>query len=391
MTRSFEDFCSVLKIKAEPRLKPYYEKALGLYREKGNFAFDRDRLIRLNYKYNFFRKWFHEVLAAAIEVEKDEELKIFVYMLALYLDARDDLSLLEMPDRERLDTDYAPMFSFLYFLEEMIEDMESRGVPFDVISDTLNGFDSEINDYFRLYGRGGVRIYYAWFNLFTERRLLRVGRFQFEIKSFEHPMRVYEKDGDIKILADNADVHIKGMLFGSEGQNDEEGRYHADIEESDGCVTGYSANELGEITPEKITLKGYREVLRQGDTVIGVHIPSDGPLDPEYSDESYERAREIFKKCYPEYDFKAFTCFSWLLEKRLRLIMGRDTNITRFADKYTAYPIVASGRAIYSFLFDCPKPIPPSELPDKTSMHRCVKKYLTDGNVFYEKGGVILF
>ena len=394
MAKKLEQFCSDLKIKYDERILPYYEKGLALYKQKGVFALNRDRLIKFNYKYNFFRKWFTDVLAAAIEIEKDEDLTVYIYTLASLLEGLTDVEetlILPLPNRERLDTDYLPMFSFLYFLEDMVYDMERRGVPFDVISDTLNGFDSEINDYFRLYNRGGVRIYVAWFALFVKKEMLRVGRFQFQIKKFEHPMRVYENNGEIKILIDGADVHRKGMLFGSEEQKDEEGKYHAEIEENGDSVTGYPANEFGEAVPEKITLTGWNEVLRKGDWVIGVHIPSDGPLDPDYSNESYERAKEIFKKCYPEYNFKAFTCFSWLLEKRLKEIMGRETNITKFADKYTGYPIVGSGGAVYSFLFDQPKRIPVEDLPEKTSMHRKVKQYLLDGNVFYEKGGVILF
>jgi len=388
--KSFEQFCLDLNIKCEEKLRSHYEKGVALYLEKGNFAFDRDRIIKYNYKYNIFPNWLSDVLAAAIEVEKDEDLKVFVYMLAEFLESRDDLLLLEMPDRGRLDTDYAPMFSFLYFLEDMEEDMERRGIPFDVMCSTFQGFDTEIHDYFRLYGRGGVRIYYAWFSLFTNHELLRVGRFQFNIIKHTDPVRVYEKDGDVKILADNVDLHKKGMLFGSAGQDDEEGRYHADIEEGDGFVRGYAANELGEFVPEKITLTGYREVIRQGDDIIGVHIPSDGPLDKAYSDESYKKAWEVFTKGYPERNFKAFNCFSWLLEKRLRGIMGRDTNITRFADKYVTYPIKSNGKAIYSFLFNQPKPCAPELLPEESSMHRLVKKYLMEGNIFYEKGGFIL-
>ena len=99
---------------------------------------------------------------------------------------------------------------------------------------------------------------------------------------------------------------------------------------------------------------------------------------------------DIFKKCYSEYDFKAFMCSSWMMEKKLRDIMERDTNITRFADKYITYPLHSLGNGVYSFLFHVPKVCDPSELPENSSMQRAVKKYLEDGNIFYEKGGIIL-
>jgi hypothetical protein len=272
----------------------------------------------------------------------------------------------------------------------MISDMEARGVPFDVISDTLNGFDSEINDYHRMYSRPGVRIYNAWFVLFVRREMLRVGRFQFQIKKFEHRVRVFRRDGRVAVMIDGEHMHRLGGVCGSEGQEAEKGRYHAEILRTPTGVTGYLADELGDVREERITLEGWEECLRQGDDVIGVHIPSDGPLDTEKARLSYERAKSIFLSCYPEYDFKAFTCFSWLLEKRIKLILGRDTNITRFADRYTTYPIRSNGDAVYSFLFDQPKRIDPSLLPEKTSLHRAVKAFLVDGGIFYEKSGVIL-
>jgi hypothetical protein len=70
--------------------------------------------------------------------------------------------------------------------------------------------------------------------------------------------------------------------------------------------------------------------------------------------------------------------------------MGRDTNITRFADRYITYPIKNNGTAVYSFLFNQPKPCAPELLPEESSMHKLVKQYLMEGNFFYEKGGFIL-
>ena len=58
----------------------------------------------------------------------------------------------------------------------MVTDLERRGLPFSVISDTLQGFDAEINDYTGLYGRPGMRIYISWVFLFINGDLLRIRR-----------------------------------------------------------------------------------------------------------------------------------------------------------------------------------------------------------------------
>lgn len=390
MHTQFKDFCGRLNIACNDEVLPHYEAGLALYREYGLHALDKDRLIKLNDKYCIFRKWFDDVLLSIDEILKDEDLIVYIYTLIAIIRAKAPVTILESPNRGTIDTDYAPLFSLLFFLEDMIGDMERRGVPHEIISDTLNGFDTEMNDYYDIFGRSGMRTYVSWFMLFIKHELLRVGRFQFQIKKFTDKIRVYRKGDDVKILIDGDYVHKKGMLFGSANQDDEAGRFYAEITEDGDTVTGYAANEFGECVPEKITLCGYKEMLRAGDDVISVHIPSHCPLSVEVSEKSYEMAKEIFSRCYSEYDFKAFMCSSWMMEKRLRQIMGKDTNVTLFADKYHAYPLLSQGAGIYSFLYHLSGQVEAKDLPENSSMQRAVKQYLLDGNVFYEKGGIII-
>jgi len=391
MINQTKAFCKRLNIKYTDELVPFYQKGVELYAQKGLFAVSKNRLIEFNDEYNIFRRWFDDVLKACDEVRKDEDLLIYIYTLVCIISEKAPLSVLEAPDRCRMDTDFAPLFALLYFLEDMIDNMKRRGCSHQVISDTLYGFDSEMNDYFRLYGRSGMRIYVWWFLLFVHGELLRVGRFQFQILKFEDKVRVYAKDGDVKVLIDGQYMHRLGMVFGSEAQQDEAGKFFADIHQCGDEVTGYACDESGNCVMPKITLKGYTEVLRWGDDVISVHIPSDGPLEYEYSQKSYDEAKRLFKSAYPEYDFKAFHCSSWLLEKKLKDIMGKDTNITRFADCYTIYPQLSEGEDVYTFLFSQKGKVPPSSLPENSSMHTKVKEYLMHGGVFYEKSGIILF
>ena len=70
--------------------------------------------------------------------------------------------------------------------------------------------------------------------------------------------------------------------------------------------------------------------------------------------------------------------------------MGRDTNVTRFCDKFTGFPLQSNGKAVNSFLFHVPGETEAKDLPEDTSMQRAVKKFILDGGVFYEKGGVFI-
>ena len=194
----------------------------------------------------------------------------------------------------------------------------------------------------------------------------------------------------MKILWDDAILHRGGMPFGTAGFTEEAGRFRAVLEESGDSVTGFTVNEWGECAAEPVTLRGYREVLRRGDNVLSVHIPALEPFTPEICDASFSDAVRIFRTYYPEFPFRAFHCHSWMLERRLVQIIGRESNITHFGRRFTVYPVVSSGHDVYSFLFHVPKAVPPEELPEKTSMQRKVKEYLCAGNYYYEKSGVIV-
>lgn len=396
MVKCGKELCEKLNIAYDERLEPYFERGMELYREYGLFAFDKERIIKLNEKYNFLRYRLDDILAGCDEVKKDELLVIFVYVLAAiyeagktptYWDVDHNVVLMGIPDRERFDTDIAPLYSSFFFLEKMIAEYERRGMPFDIISDTLQAMEKEMDDYYTMMGRVGMRRYVGWYGNWTSLRLISIGRFQFRIWKHTAPNRVYKKGDDYKILMDEVWMHKKGMFFGSSGQTDEEGKYYAEIKEEGGAVIGYAANELGEVDPELCRLEGYEEVLRKGDDVLDVHIPADLPLTPEICQASYERAKEVLSKCYPECNFKGIVCHSWMLEKRLESITGKPSNVTKFMDAYYGYPLKSSGGGVYSFVYKIPAPLPADQLPENTSMQKAIKKFLSEGNYFYEKGG----
>ena len=385
-----KSLCARLNIKYTDAIVPFYEKGVSAFKEKKYAILDKERILRLNTEYGLLSENLHRVLKASELIARDTNLVVYIYMLASAIEERASLDILETPDRESADTDFAPLFSILYFIDDMIRKMKERGLPHKVISDTLQEFDAQINDYNYLFGRPGVRIYVGWLMQFLRGEIIRIGRFNFQMTTLADSIRGYKKGGDIKILIDGAYVHKNGMLFGSAGQEDEAERFYASVEEENGAVIGYCANALGECETEKIRLCGYEEFVRKGDRVLSVHIPSFKPLSEEISESSYREAVGIFERFYPEFKYKAFHCRSWMLEKRLRLILGKDTNITRFSERYAVYPTVSAGKDVYEYLYGLRDIKPASELAENNSMQRAVKKYLCEGNHIYEKGGIFI-
>lgn len=390
MNTSCIKYCERLGINPPDSFFGFYKKGEKLYKKCGKSAVDSEKIASLQKRFGMFGSWFDDVQNAAKLISEDEDLLLFVYIFGCILEERHELCSMKLPDRECAETDHLPLFSFLLFADEMAENLEKHLLPHDVICATMSCFGDEMNDYFDMFGRSGVRIYAEWFMHYLNGDIIRIGRLNFEMAKFSQHMRVYDCGGKLKVLADGEYMHKNGMVFGSSGQKDENGKYFAEISEENGAVSGYAANEYGECVPHKGTFCGAREVLRRGDTVLNVHIPSHDPLTEEACEEAYKKAREIFARCYPGFKFKAFCCFSWMLEKRLKLIMGGDTNITRFADKFTAFPTLSEEDGVLQFLFHTKKKPPFSALPENTSMQRAVKEYLCGGGHFYEKGGVFL-
>ena len=75
--------------------------------------------------------------------------------------------------------------------------------------------------------------------------------------------------------------------------------------------------------------------VKEGDNVLAVHIPNNGgPFTPEACNEAYALAEAFFAKYFPEYEYKCYTCFSWLLDVNLKKYLKPDSNIVKFMDSF---------------------------------------------------------
>ena len=121
----------------------------------------------------------------------------------------------------------------------MVRALEERGLLQQVIADTLNGFENNMQNFYLSKGRPGISVYYRWMIRWVRGTILRVGRLQFEMIQEGSKVRVYRKGDDVQILMDGEKMYVKGLVFGSVGQTDEEDSFVAEIEENGDTVTGY--------------------------------------------------------------------------------------------------------------------------------------------------------
>lgn len=113
---------------------------------------------------------------------------------------------------------------------------------------------------------------------------------------------------------------------------------------------------------------------------IGIHIPSDADFSPPAVEKSLQDARTFFGKYYPSLADAEYQCHSWLLGSQLKAMLGKDSNIVAFQNRFE---IIDEGEASTEFLqwlFHTTSN-DYSTLPETTSLQRNVKKHLLAGGV----------
>ncbi len=129
--------------------------------------------------------------------------------------------------------------------------------------------------------------------------------------------------------------------------------------------------------------------IAKGEPVLEVHIPAGEPLDIESCKASFEQAKEFFAKYYSNYDYKCFTCGSWLLDDTLINFMKETSNVIKFQRLFTLVSAKESDDVIkYSFRWDSRRENL-SELVPANSFTEKILEHAKHGGKFYYGFGYV--
>lgn len=124
----------------------------------------------------------------------------------------------------------------------------------------------------------------------------------------------------------------------------------------------------------------------EGDAVVSVHIPAKTDLTPTVIHDSYRRAAAFFKTYYPEWKPKAYCCFSWLLDPKLKACLQENAKILKFQSEYELFEIPSTGKEVFTFVFTEGE-VPYEALSEDTSLKRAIKKLYLSGDAIHAYGG----
>jgi hypothetical protein len=132
--------------------------------------------------------------------------------------------------------------------------------------------------------------------------------------------------------------------------------------------------------------KDYGEMC-VGDDVVEVHIPRGGKLDHSECDKSFKDAIQFFNG--QGYDFKAFSCNSWMLDEQFGEIAGEGSNLQSFEKRFKKIPNEEYNDAFKKFIFQNDFENPDDAIVTSSLQKKVIEK-IKEGKKFRQKYGYIL-
>lgn len=103
--------------------------------------------------------------------------------------------------------------------------------------------------------------------------------------------------------------------------------------------------------PYMVFTKKQKETLPTGTPVINCHIQQDADLRHEAVEASFQSAKSFFSNHFPEVQYKAFLCYSWLLYPPMIEHLFEKSNIKQFAANFSIIGACNDSEQAIEYLF----------------------------------------
>ena len=402
MNGSLEEIAKAVGCKRYPaRWQLIFEEAMARYAETGNPLADPAYYDRLQETYGCMGQYLELYKEAARQTAAEDALSRFLFLLSLALRDKEnrkghigELALLEVPEgKDPLAYNMVTGLAVCSQLDEGNETLTARGFPEAYRRSCLKtAVGCGVNSYMRLHGgEPGYRLL-GWAQHYLAGKMCMIGRLEVEFDCvFKGHGSVYERfDGQQIALAKDITLHRSGFALGSRHYEDSDGAWEPVLEENDVSVTGYPYLESGAVSRQPVTLlrKEWKRVLTEGDPVIGLHIPErpGQPLTPEAVDSTLAEVETVAAAI--GYDYRGFTCHSWIMDPQVGEITGQQSNLARFSGRFRKMTLKSPGENVFVFVFKRPNlDFSLESLPENTRLERGIKQHYLAGKAIYDVFG----
>lgn len=128
--------------------------------------------------------------------------------------------------------------------------------------------------------------------------------------------------------------------------------------------------------------------IKNGDTYISVHIPEGGGMTPEACQASFDMAMEFFPKHFPNHQFDAFICHTWMFDEQLKSVLSPNSNIVKFFDFFEVVHLEESDEIIRHIFGNGSTKENILGRPSTSTLTKWVVQNVKENGKFYEGYGI---
>jgi hypothetical protein len=272
---------------------------------------------------------------------------------------------------------------------------KSRHVPQQVARDTYSDTWIWAQDFHAERGEWGLEPWILpWLHHHLCGDLYRLGRLQFVQRPFRQKLRAFRHatTREVMVLSDGGTRYRSdGQLDGTGGEFDTENGWTAELRMDAEQAVGTPIHPRGYALREEVTLalNEWDCILSPNEPILEIHIPAGSRMDFDACGESFRQAMDFFPRYFPDRLFRGFCCTSWLLNTQFEEWLPGDSNIVRFQQEFSLFPIPSGGRSGFDRIFGR-KVQDLTDAPRDTHLRRQVLAHLESGG-YLRSGGGLLF
>ncbi len=286
---------------------------------------------------------------------------------------------------------------------------EERGIPDAITQESYGALPMSVQRFAEWHeGQIGLEDWVAryWFGrVVASGNLYRLGRMEFILAPFEGNIRVYrhKQSGQVQALAEagvrfTADGYLPYQFnapayahYGWRQAEETAVGWTATLDEDETCVVGTPISPYGYAlaTPQQLAKVAWELLLRNGDTILDMHIPNFMPLQLDLLQASLQRARDFFPRYHPERPFQAFVCSSWIFNTQWVDFLPASSNLLAFQRQGYLFPMPSDGTDGMYFIFGNWL-VDLATAPQATALQRAVVAHLRAGGQLREGGFLLL-
>ncbi len=327
------------------KLLKYNSQAQKVYAEN-SYKFSKEYLIEKCNKIDL-KDEHRQALENFIDyLQTDEELKRYIWTFYYVLFETEEilyknlygingLSDLEMPKGIQDEfPGYSYSVLFLIAEDNLIEFLNKTDYDRQLIESIVNYFWFKYKEFSEIdylnYNTYGLKALWPHLYTYAKPSAFRLGRLIYQVTTFKEFCEVYEYNGDKKIIA------IPTVKYDNNGHFKANGNYEPVYEIKENILTAntYDENGLIQFEPIKLDLTKYKKILSSNDTVLTIHIPSDGKLLDEDVKQSLDMAKEAINGVFKKYEIKGLVSHTWLLDTQLKEVLKESSNIISFQKNF---------------------------------------------------------